>query len=210
MSAVTLAIIEKGHLMFKKLFIRRVVVGSALAAGVGVAGMIGAGTASAAPGISYDGGPGDPIGIGDNSATGAQANASNDNKALAISVFRPATATADGFNRSGNKVFALDGTAGFQTNYTNQAPDDHNNQVVAINGTATAHGEWTNVLAVGSKISNRSTGAIYPDGGQDYAYGGPLSYFPVVVPNTVVAVCGQRLSGSEDVFEVSGNVTCVS
>ena len=37
--------------------IRRIVVGSALAAGVGVAGMIGAGTASAAPGISYDGGP---------------------------------------------------------------------------------------------------------------------------------------------------------
>src|SRR6188472_2049977 len=127
--------------------IRRIVVGSALAAGVGVAGMLGAGTASAAPGISYDGGPGDPIGIGDNSATGAQANASNDNQALAISVFRPATATADGQNRSGNKVFALDGTAGFQTNYTNQAPDDHNNQVVAIYGTATVHGEWTNVLA---------------------------------------------------------------
>ncbi len=190
--------------------IRRIVVGSALAAGVGVAGMLGAGTASAAPGISYDGGPGDPIGIGDNSATGAQANASNDNQALAISVFRPATATADGFNRSGNKVFALDGTAGFQTNYTNQAPDDHNNQVMAINGTATVHGEWTNVLAVGSKVSNRSTGAIYPGGGQDYVYGGPLAYFPVVVPNTVVAVCGQRLSGSQDIFEVSGNVTCVS
>ena len=93
--------------------IRRIVVGSALAAGVGVAGMIGAGTASAAPGISYDGGPGDPVGIGDNSATGAQANASNDNRALAISVFRPATATADGQNRTGNTVFALDGTAGF-------------------------------------------------------------------------------------------------
>jgi hypothetical protein len=189
--------------------IRRIVVGSALAAGVGVAGMLGAGTASAAPGISYDGGPGDPIGIGDNSATGAQANASNDNQALAISVFRPATATADGQNRSGNKVFALDGTAGFQTNYTNQAPDDHNNQVVAIYGTATVHGEWTNVLAVGSKVSNRPI-ATYPGGGQDYAYGGALSYFPVVVPNTVVAVCGQRLSGSQDIFEMSGNVTCMS
>jgi hypothetical protein len=193
--------------------IRRIGVASALAAGVGVAGMIGAGTASAAPGISYDGGPGDPVGIGDNSATGAQANASNDNQALAISVFRPATATADGFNRSGNKVFALDGTAGFLTNYTNPAPDDHNNQVMAINGTALAHGEWTNVLAVGSKVSNRSVfepGGGYEGGGQDYVYSGALSYFPVVVPNTVVAVCGQRLAGSQDIFEVSGNVTCVS
>jgi hypothetical protein len=208
MSAVTVAIIEKGHLMFKKLFIGRIVVGSALAAGVGVAGMIGAGTAGAAPGISYDAGPGDPIGIGDNSATGAQANASNDNQALAISVFRPATATADGQNRFGNKVFALDGTAGFLTNYTNQAPDDHNNQVVAINGTAMAHGEWTNMLALGSKVTNKSTGAIYPDGGLDYEYGGPLATFPVVVPNTVVAVCGQRLSGSQTVFAVSGSITC--
>jgi hypothetical protein len=199
--------------MFKKPSIGRIVVGSALAAGVGVAGMIGAGTASAGPGISYDGGPGDPIGIGDNSATGAQANASNDNKALAISLFRPATATADGFNRTGNTVFALDGTAGFLTNYTNPAPDDHNNQVMAIGGTAMMHGEWTNMLAVGSKISNRSVfepGGGYPGGGQDYVYSGPLAYFPVVVPNTVVAVCGQRLSGSQDIFEVSGNVTCVS
>jgi hypothetical protein len=196
--------------MFKKLFTRRTVVGSALAAGVGLAGMIGAGTASAAPGISYDGGPGDPIGIGDNSATGAQANASNDNKALAISLFRPATATAVGQNRTGNKVFALDGTAGFQTNFTNPAPDDHNNQVVAIYGTATVHGEWTNVLAVGSKVSNKPI-ATYPGGGQDFAYSGPLASFPVIVPNTVVAACGQRLTASDhNVFEVSGSVSCLS
>src|SRR6478672_2172143 len=135
--------------------IRRIVIGSALAAGVGVAGMIGAGTASAAPGISYDGGPGDPVGIGDNSAAGAQANASNNNRALAISVFRPATATADGQNRSGNKVFALDGTAGFQKDYIDPYTGDHDNLVMAINGDARVHGEWTNVLAVGSKVSNK-------------------------------------------------------
>ena len=84
---------------------------------------------------------------------------------------------------------------------------------MAINGTATVHGEWTNVLAVGSKVSNRSVfepGGGYEGGGQDYVYSGPLAYFPVVVPNSVVAVCGQRLSGSQDIFEVSGNVTCVS
>jgi len=188
--------------------IRRIVVGSALAAGVGVAGMIGAGTASAAPGISYDGGPGDPVGIGDNSATGAQADASNDNRALAISVFRPATATAVGQNRTGNKVFALDGTAGFQKDYIDPYTGDHDNVVVAINGTATVHGEWTNVLAVGSKVSNKPI-ATYPDGSQAFAPSVALSYFPVIVRNPVVAVCGQRLTGrNDDVFEVSGN--CLS
>jgi hypothetical protein len=196
--------------VFKEVSIRRIVVGSTLAAGVGVAGMIGAGTASALPGISYDGGPGDPIGFGDNSANGAQANASGDNKALAISIFRPAKATAVGQNRSGNTMFALDGTAGFLDQATNPTPDDHNNQVMAINGTAMVHGEWTNVLAVGSKISNRSTGETYPGGGQNFVYSGPLATFPIIVPNTVVAVCGQRLAGSQDIFETSGNITCVS
>lgn len=198
--------------MFKKPSIGRIVVGSALAAGVGVAGMIGAGTASAAPGISYDGGPGDPVGIGDNSATGAQANASNDNKALAISVFRPATATADGFNRSGNTVFALDGTAGFLKTNTYPATDDHDNLVVAINGTALAHGEGTNLVAVGSNVSNKVT-TYYTDGTRGYTYGTWLS--PLFgVRNTVVGACGQLVKmGSADVFnannyDVSGN--CLS
>ena len=174
--------------------------------------MIGAGTASAAPGISYDGGPGDPIGIGDNSATGAQANASNDNKALAISVFRPATATADGFNRSGNTVFALDGTAGFLKTNTYPATDDHDNLVMAINGTALAHGEGTNLVAVGSNVSNKLT-TTYVDGTRGYTYGTWLS--PLFgVRNTVVGVCGQLVKmGSADAFnannyDVSGN--CLS
>jgi hypothetical protein len=192
--------------------IRRIVVGSALAAGVGVAGMIGAGTASAAPGISYDGGPGDPVGIGDNSATGAQANASNDNRALAISVFRPATATADGQNRTGNTVFALDGTAGFLKTNTYPYTDDHDNQVVAINGTALAHGEGTNMVAIGSNVSNKLT-TTYVDGTKGYTYGTWLN--PLLgVRNTVVVVCGQVLkNGSSDVFNVnnydaSRNGTC--
>ena len=212
MPAVTLAINEKGHLMFKKPSISRIVVGSALAAGVGVAGMIGAGTAGAAPGISYDGGPGDPIGIGDNSATGAQANASNDNQALAISVFRPATATADGQNRTGNTVFALDGTAGFLKTNTYPYTDDHDNQVVAINGTALAHGEGTNLVAVGSNVSNKLT-TTYVDGTLGYTNGTWL--IPQLgVRNTVVGVCGQLLKmGSADEFnannyDVSRNGTC--
>jgi hypothetical protein len=195
--------------MFQNGSIRKIVVGSTLAAGVGLAGMVGAGTAAAAPGISYDGGPGDPVGIGDNSPTGAQANASNNNKALAISIFRPATATAVGQNRTGNTVFALDGTAGFLTNYTTDPyTDDHDNNVVAINGTAMAHGEWTNVVAVGSTVSNRSDGAEYPNGGRTYYPSGPLATFPVVIRSSVVAVCGQRLAGNNAIFEVSGSIRC--
>jgi hypothetical protein len=198
--------------MSKKLSIRGIVVGSVLAAGVGVAGMIGAGTANAAPGISYDPGPGDPIGIGDNSATGAQAIASNDNQALAISVFRPATATADGQNRTGNTVFALDGTAGFLKTNTYPYTDDHDNQVVAINGTALAHGEGTNMVAIGSNVSNKLT-TTYVDGTKGYTNGTWLN--PLLgVRNTVVVVCGQLLkNGSSDVFNVnnydaSRNGTC--
>jgi hypothetical protein len=195
--------------LFDELSISRVVVGSLLAAGVGVAGMIGAGTANAAPGISYDPGPGDPIGIGDNSATGAQAIASNNNQAFAISVFRPATATADGQNRTGNTVFALDGTAGFLQTNTYPYTDDHDNQVVAINGTALAHGEGTNMVAIGSNVSNKLT-TTYVDGTKGYTNGTWLN--PLLgVRNTVVGVCGQLVkNGSSDEFnannyDVAGN-----
>jgi hypothetical protein len=76
---------------------------------------------------------------------------------------------------------------------------------VAINGNATVHGEWNDVLAVGSKVSNKPI-ATYPDGSQAFAPGIGRPYFH----NFAVAVCGQRLAGSDDVFEVSGNVTCRS
>ncbi len=195
--------------MDKGLGVRRIVVGSALAACVGVAGIIGAGAASAAPGISYDPGAGDPIGIGDNSASGAQANASNDNKALAISIFRPAKATAVGQNRTGNTVFALDGTAGFLDQYTTHPyEDDHDNVVMAIGGTAMAHGEWTNVVAVGGRVSNKADGAIYPNDGRTYYPSTALTVFPIPVRSTVIGVCGQRLTGDGDIFETSGN--CLS
>lgn len=177
-----------------------------------MAGMIGAGTAGAAPGISYDPGPGDPIGIGDNSATGAQANASNNNRALAISIFRPATATADGQNRTGNMVFALDGTAGFLKTNTYPYTDDHDNNVVAINGTALAHGEGTNLVAIGSHVSNKVE-VTYVDGTKGYTYG-RWSNPNLGVRNSVVGLCGQLLKmGAADEFnannyDVSRNGSC--
>lgn len=195
--------------MINKELIRGIVVGSTLAAGVGVAGVIGAGTASAAPGISYDGGDGDPIGFGDNSPSGAQANASTGNTALAISIFKPAKATAVGQNRSGNTMFALDGTAGFVNNHTEPYTNDHNNTVMAINGTAMGFGEWTNTVAIGSTVSSKHL-VTNTDGTGVYQPSQALATFPIIVPNTVVGLCGQRLTGSQDLFEVSGNIACTS
>lgn len=200
--------VNMASMMSRKL-IRGIVVGSALGAGIGVAGVIGAGTAGAAPGISYDGGDGDPIGFGDNSPTGAQANASKGNKALAISIFRPATATAVGQNRSGNRMFALDGTAGFVNNQTEPYTNDHDNRVMAINGTAMAFGEWTNVVAVGSTVSNKLL-VTNTDGTKVYQGSQALATFPVPIRSAAIGVCGQRVAGNTDIFDVSGNITCVS
>ena len=209
MPAVTLAIIEKGHLMSKKLFVHRIVVGSALAAGVGLAGMIGAGTASAAPGISYDPGPGDPIGIGDNSATGAQANASNDNQALAISLFRPAS----GYGSWSKQ----DWEQGVRTRRNGRVPKRlHETRIPAtmtmwwwqLTGPlrCTVSGPTCSPSAARFRTNPIAT---YPDGSQAFEYSQALSTFPVIVPNTVVAACGQRLAGNGVIFEVSGNA-CLS
>ena len=89
--------------------IRKMMAGSALAVGLGVAAMIGAGTADARPGISFDRGSGDPVQFGDNDPkTGAVASASDGNRALAISLYKPATATANG-EGTGNRVVAING-----------------------------------------------------------------------------------------------------
>lgn len=66
----------------------------AVAAGFLAAGLAGAGVAQAAPGVAYDNGTGNPIHIGDTSAAGATAHATAGNKALAVSVFKPAVAEA--------------------------------------------------------------------------------------------------------------------
>lgn len=113
-----------------------------VAAGLITAGLAGAGAAQAAPGVAYDNGNGHPIHIGDTSASGATAQASPGNKALAISISKPAVAIAtdrnlapfvkstaiavgvtktasavtDGDHRSGNTVVAVNGTAGFVSN----------------------------------------------------------------------------------------------
>ena len=108
-------------------------------------------------------------------------------------------------------MFALDGNAGFLNQYTTDLyTNDHDNQVMAINGTAMAHGEYTNVIAVGSKVSNRSDGAIYPNGGRTYFTSSAFTYFPIPLRSRVIGVCGQQVAGNQDIFDVSGNITCTS
>ena len=91
---------------------RKLVTGSVLAAGLGVAGLLGAAPAFAGPGVSASVDGGDAVGFGDQeAASGAFASSTESNNALAISTgFSPvgATAVATG---TGNNVVAIDGVA---------------------------------------------------------------------------------------------------
>jgi len=117
--------------------------GSALAVGLGVAAMIGAGTADAKPGISYDRGQGNgPHGIGDQSETGAQASASDGNHALAISIRKPASAIADG-EGTNNRLVAINGTA----TVTGEGSDNH---LLVVGGSASTSGDNNHMWALGS------------------------------------------------------------
>ena len=88
--------------------VRRVVAGSVLAAGLGVAGMMGSmGTAQAAPGIAYSDGDG---GVQDFSFGDAKASVGTGSQGLAISVLGRASATEED-KASGNRLLAIDGVA---------------------------------------------------------------------------------------------------
>ncbi len=89
--------------------VRRVVTGSVLAAGLGVAGLMGAGDAFAGPGISIAGGD-NQVGLGDqNQGSGAYAEAGKNNLSLAISTGlnpKGATAISEG---NDNTAVSIDG-----------------------------------------------------------------------------------------------------
>lgn len=85
----------------------KVVAGSVLAAGLGVAGMMGAGTASAGPGIAYSDGDG---GVQDFNFGDAKASVGTGSQGLAISVLGRASATEED-EASGNRLLAIDGVA---------------------------------------------------------------------------------------------------
>jgi hypothetical protein len=128
--------------------IRKMMAGSALAVGLGVAAMIGAGTADARPGISFDRGSGDPVQFGDNDPkTGAVASASDGNRALAISLYKPAMATANG-EGTGNRVVAINGGTATVTG------DASGNTLVAVGGgSAKASNDNNSIVALGSDVN---------------------------------------------------------
>jgi hypothetical protein len=118
---------------------KKVIAGSVLAAAA-VAGLFGAGTASAAPGLSVSVDDNPAVGIGDHgpqTKTGAHAISTKGNAALAVSLIGPSQATAVG---KGNTAFAFDGASGVDGGTDNHVftsygvtylnGDDHRNTVV--------------------------------------------------------------------------------
>jgi hypothetical protein len=161
--------------------VRKVVAGSVLAAALGAAGMFGAGTALAGPGVSFDPGTGGtkPIGIGDQTATGAYANAAPGNSALAVNLISPvgSKATAVGTN---NNVFAFDG----QSVVAHPGAKDNN--------VATAFG-----ATVVTGAAQRNT--VVNAGSVNIVGGGAEN-------QTSVSLCGTRLSAQSSHITV-GTVT---
>ena len=191
----------------------------AIAAGLFTAGLAGAGVAEASPGVAYDNGTGNPIHIGDTSAAGASAHATAGNKALAVSVFKPAVAEATdlaggstaiavgvtktasaittGQNRSNNRIVAVNGTAGYVwERSTAPYTDDHDNTVIAVNGTTLIHG-WNNVaISVNSDLEAKPI-AEYGDGTHDYA-----AAWSYPLPLRVIAVGCSVTPGLGDLYNL--------
>jgi hypothetical protein len=136
-----------------------------------VAGIFGAGTAFAALGISYDPGTGGTgtIGIGDQTKTGATANAAKGNQALAVSLIAPSKAIVVG--GSNNNAFALDGQS-VVTPDMSGSPKDNN--VFTSYGASVVRG-----AAQGNTVINA--------GGVTMADGGAKS-------EASIQFCGTRLS----------------
>ncbi len=165
--------------------VRKVVVSSALGLGMGAMAFTGMGTASAAPGVSFDNGTNGTgaVGFGDRSATGATANASEGNRALAINITSKTgtQAIAQGTN---NNVVAIDGMAV-------TGPDTRDNNVLTAGGATVlvddAHNN--NVVNVGGLVT---TSAHQGDAA------GALS----------VSACGTSFSGQADHIKVSNVGVC--
>ena len=139
--------------------VRKVVAGSVLAAGLGVAGVFGAGAASAAPGISFDPGTGGTktIGIGDQKEGGAYANASKGNTALAVNLGLSPVGTQAIANNSGkgNNVFAFEGASLVTDGIVDGAITPNNNNVGTIfGGTAIAGGQGNLVINGGGFVTS--------------------------------------------------------
>ena len=128
--------------------VRRVVTGSVLAAGLGVAGLLGATPAFAGPGISIDHGTGgtNPIEIGDTSAAGANAIAKPGNTAVAVSIFGPSYADA---SKGGSTKFGEGNNVVTFGSVAKTGSDSAGNNVLGLGGSvAEINGQHDNVVTV--------------------------------------------------------------
>ena len=128
--------------------VRKVVAGSVLAAGVGVAGILGAGSAAAAPApnqpgvsVSVNGGP--ATGFGD-----AHATSSTGSAAVALNLNAPAQASAGG--GTGNTALAV----GVLGPSLAEAVGQNNSAVSALGGWAGSYGENNHTFTAGGAASN--------------------------------------------------------
>jgi hypothetical protein len=167
--------------------VRKVVTGSVLAAGLGAAGIFGAGTALAyaapapapsGPGISFSSNGGDATTFGN----GATASSTKTNNALAINTgLSPlgTTAVAQGAN---NNVVAIDGVS-FTGPHT-----ERNNVVTAFGATALLSDEHdNNVVNVGGLVTTNPT---HPFQGSAAGV-------------TSLSACGNTISGQADHINVT-------
>jgi hypothetical protein len=164
---------------------RKVVTGSVLAAGLGVAGLLGAAPAFAGPGISVSIDGNDAIGLGDqNAGTGAFARSTKTNNALAINTgFSPvgSLAVAEGER---NNVVSIDGIGV-------TGPSTKRNNVVTAFGSTTLGGD-----AHDNTIVNLG-GIAY----QNKPQGADPGVFNL-------SACGTEFSGQADHIKVSAGPIC--
>jgi hypothetical protein len=152
--------------------------------GAVLTGLIGAGSASAAPGISIDPGTNGEgtIGIGDQSKTGAYARATETNTAFAVSLFSPATA-----NVSGKATGSTAGAIGISS--ASGASSE-------ISGNVRGGGAYT--------LDGHTTIAGDANGTQIYnAWNGDITADGKAGASTTLAVCDTQLTAQAAHVEVS-------
>ena len=178
--------------------VRKAVISSALGLGMGAMLFTGMGTAAAAPGVSFDNGTGGTktVGFGDQSATGASANAASGNRALAVNTGLSKTGTLASAQGTGNNVIAIDGIG------MTGPGSEKNNVLVAADGVASVNGKRDNVVTIaGATVTdmNSHDNTIINAGGVALSSGQKKATTGVVSLN----VCGTQILGQGSHVTVS-------
>ena len=171
--------------------INTIITGSVLTAGV-AASLFGAGTASAAPGAEVSVG-GHQVGIGDRTATGAQATSTHANVAVAVSTFGPSRANANA-NGTGKGNVALAADSGPGPLLGANVYGGNNNLVIAspLSGAHVVDGD-RNIVASSLGVSGSASG----DDNHLFSVGSNVQSTDGASSRTVVAVCGASIVSAQ-------------